>query len=140
MKRLSWTELFQEKAHAESIDKADLLYLDDLLYNLWALGRNIILVWAPHGKGIDLIVVPYYAIGETIGGRGGTQTQADREHPRRRSDAFLEAIVSGPKHISSDRLQKTANLFNTTPRHIDLPFAPGDTEIPAARSRWPCRW
>ena len=120
MKRLSWTELFQEKAHAETINKADLLYLDDLLYDLWALGRNIILVWATGKKGIDLLVIPYFAIGETIAGAGW-------QHSHNRADAVLEKIVSGPKHVSSDRLQETAKLFNTSPRHFDLPFTPGDT-------------
>ena len=127
MKRLSWTELFQEKAHTEAINKADLIYLDDLLYDLWALGRNIILVWAPRDKGIDLLVIPYYTIGETLAGHGVSHTDSDRQHPRKRLDFFLEKIVAGPKHISHDRLQETARLLNATPRQIDLPFTPGDT-------------
>jgi hypothetical protein len=127
MKRHSWTELFQEKAHTETINTADLCYLDDLLYDLWALGRNIILVWAPREKGIDLLVIPYYAISETIAGHRPPHTDGDRKHPQKRIDSFLEKIVAGPKHVSLDRLQETAKLLNATARHIDLPFTPGDT-------------
>ena len=127
MKRLSWTELFQEKATMTTVNKKDLFYLDDLLYELWALGRNIILVWAPQNKGIDLLMVPHYAIGEAIAGGDFSLTDGGRKHSQRRVDSFLEKIVAGPKHVSADRLQETAKRLNTPPLHIDLPFTPGDT-------------
>ena len=118
MKRLSWTELFQDKTNAEAVNRADLLFLDDLLYECWALGRNIILVWSPCHKGIDLIVIPYHAIGQAI---------AASPHSRTRSDTLLEKVVSGPKQVSAENLKATAVLLNTAPRHVDLPFTPGDT-------------
>ena len=129
MKRLSWTELFQEKATAETINKTDLSYLDDLLYDLWALGRNIILVWTPltRGKGIELLVVPYHAIGEALADRRSSASNGKWRPFQERKYSRLEKIVAGPKHVPPDRLQETAKLFNTTPLKIDLPFAPGDT-------------
>ena len=126
MKRLSWTEMFQEKAQAETINRADLLYLDDLLYDLWSLGRNIILVWTPCHNGIDLLVIPYYTIGEAIASRSAAKTDTERKDYHSPVDDFLERIVSGPKHVSAKQLQETAKLFNTPLKHFDLPFTPGD--------------
>ena len=127
MRRLSWTELFPKQARAETVNRQHLSYLDDLLYDLWALGRNVILVWAHQDKGIDLLVIPYYAIGETMAGSDFTDSNRQGSQSKPQNDAFLEKIVSGPKHIPSDLLAKAARFFDTTPHHIDLPFTPGDT-------------
>lgn len=120
MKRLSWTQLFQAKETGTGVAQADLFHLDDILYELWALGRNIILVWAPCDKGMDLLVTPHYTIGEAI-----TETQPGHGEDKNGLKSFLHQIVSGPKMISRQRLGQAARLLDTTPRHVALPFTPG---------------
>ena len=36
--------------------------LNRSLHALWKLGRNVILVWAPYETGIEVLVLPNYAI------------------------------------------------------------------------------
>ncbi len=129
MKRLSWTELFTKKTQAATFNKVDLSLLDDLLYDVWALGRNIILVWTPNGKGLDLLVVPYEAIGEKLTGLGAKRLGENHAQPRTpdNAGAFMEKIVSGPKHVSRKLLAETAGLLGARPVSIELPFMPGDT-------------
>ena len=121
MKRLSWTQLFQAKEKKEGVAQADIFLMDDLLYDLWALGRNIILVWAPCNKGMDLLVIPHYAVGEIISDTKRSSGDGDSGFK-----TYLHKIVSGPKMIPNERLEHAARLLNTRPLHIDLPFTPGE--------------
>jgi hypothetical protein len=123
MKRHSWTHLFQEKEPDAAVNQADLFYLDDMLYDIWDLGRNTILVWAPCNNGIDLLVIPHYTIGELIAER----RFAARESRQLRIYPLLQKIVAGPKRVATERLHKVAEMLNAEHRHIDLPFTPGET-------------
>lgn len=92
-----------------------------MLYDLWALGRNIILVLAPHNQGIDLLVIPHYVIGEAIADHDPTgKTGENGVRP------FLKKIVAGSKMVAPDRLQRAAEMLHAEPRHVELPFAPGE--------------
>ncbi len=64
--RMSWTDTFQNEAGGTILNKEYLFLLDDILYGLWALGRNVILLCAPHGKAIEVLVVPHYLIADTM--------------------------------------------------------------------------
>ncbi len=113
--------MFQAKETGNGVAQADLFHMDDLLYDLWALGRNIILVWAPCYKGMDLLVIPHYAIGEVI-----TDTKLSSGDGESGLKTFLQKIVSGPKKISGEKLEHAARLLHASPLHIDLPFTPGE--------------
>ncbi len=125
MKRFSWTQSFQEKEYGEAVKQEDLVYLDNLLYDLWALGRDIILVWTPCNKGLKLLVIPHYKIGEAIADHDPTHDNGEKENREKRIRPFIQEIVAGPKMVSLDRLLHTADLLNAKPRYVELPFTPG---------------
>ncbi len=93
MKRASWTETFIENEAAESGNERPnamhLVALDEALHNLWALGRNIILVWAADRQGLDVLVIPHYMIVEFAdGSRNNDPAIANSNH-------YVESLITG---------------------------------------------
>ena len=41
--------------------------LDSELHKVWALGRNLILVWTAKGRGMQVLVIPHYSISDLAG-------------------------------------------------------------------------
>lgn len=116
-KRMSWTDAFQEEAGGAHINKEYLFLLDDLFYGLWALGRNILLVWAPNGQDIEVLVVPHYLITEVP---ASSSAEGSSE-----AEALIQEVVSGPKMVSLDQMHRVGHLLNCVPERIELPFVPG---------------
>ncbi len=102
----------------ESIPR-QLVSLDAALHELWKLGRNIILVWAPRERGIEVIVLPHYAVADIA----AEQAQADNLPSG--TPTFVEEVVAGPKHVSLERLAEISRVLRAPTRHIDQPFVPG---------------
>ena len=50
----------------EGVDQSHIEALDKALHNEWGLGRNIVLVWVPCVKGMDVLIIPHYTISEYI--------------------------------------------------------------------------
>lgn len=126
MKRASWTETFIEhEAAADASERPNathLAVLDDALHNLWALGRNIILVWAADLQGIDVLVIPHYMIVEFAEGNRADQPNdpviAD-------SSRYVESLISGKKEVTKQELCTISQQFGHTAHRIELPFQPG---------------
>jgi hypothetical protein len=126
MKRASWTEAFIENETArgakEVPDVIHLSALDNALHDLWALGRNIILVWAANPRGIDVLVIPHYMIVEFAesnrDNRNGAPVIAD-------SYRYVESLITGKKKVTQQELATISQQFGHTPTHIELPFQPG---------------
>jgi len=126
MKRASWTETFIELEAAASASERQnathLAVLDDALHNLWALGRNIILVWAADLQGIDVLVIPHYMIVEFAEGNRADQHNdpviADSSH-------YVESLISGEKKVTKQELGSISQQFGHTAHRIELPFQPG---------------
>lgn len=126
MKRASWTETFVENEAADGAkelpDVAYLSALDNALHNLWALGRNIILVWAADLRGIDVLVIPHYMIVEF----------AESNRDNQNSDSvivdsyrYVESLITGKKQVTQQELATISQQFGHTPTRIELPFEPG---------------
>ena len=126
MKRLSWTDAFQDGEDAAPIQKEHLFYLDDMFYHLWALGRNIILVWAACDRGIEVIVIPHYLVAEIAANGGAANSNGDG----RQKERFLQQLVAGPKQVDPDALHRIGNRLDCRPEKIELPFLP-EQDLPA---------
>lgn len=107
------------------LPKEHLLYLDDILYDLWALGKNIILAWTPVASGIKVIVVPHYTIGEAI-----TQKQLPVDNDvspniDKEIKQVIQKTVTGSKRVSHEALLQISELVKRKAQEFRLPYEPG---------------
>jgi len=124
MKRFSWTQQFQEKEAAGQANREHLFHLDEILYDFWQLGRNIILVWSPCEQGMLLLVVPHFAIAETVYD-ATPQENGPKGSLLRPVDPLLHDLVASPKMVAIEHLQDAAAHLGARVRHVKLPFSPG---------------
>ena len=96
-----------------------------MLHELWRLGRNIILCWAPRERGIDVLVIPFHLIAEVASGPGEAPRKA-ASGSRFMSEDYFEKLISGPKQVTTKKLAQIGRKLNHKPHHIDLPFVAGD--------------
>ncbi|MDQ6982508.1 MAG: hypothetical protein Q9M08_05850 [Mariprofundus sp.] len=132
-KRRSWLDQCRVDTEApkiklpEHVVRINSGMLDDKLYDLWHLGRDIILAWTPDKTGIELVVVPHYLIAEVV----TSHHMEDAMEGHRLDERGMELILTGSKLVSQERIQEISTLFDTTPVRIKLPFIPGkELELP----------
>ncbi len=98
--------------------------LDQELHKVWALGRNLILVWTAKGRGMEVLVIPHYTISEHA-----TTASADAEaagpsalglKPR----SFIEEVIASPKQVTKEGIDYLAKMTGYDPVEIELPFVP----------------
>lgn len=105
-------------------ERGNLMTLERNLLDAWALGANSIISWAPHPKGVALLVVPHYALAEY------TATPAGGDMPWRPSEKFITELISGSGHLTIEQLGKVARLLAVEPMIVSLrdPLSGGDKE------------
>ncbi len=99
--------------------------LDREVHKLWGLGRNLILVWTPLERGIQMLVIPHYTISE--------HAQKAREEMENygssalglKPTSFIEDVIANPKHVTTDGIRHLAQLMDYEPVEVPLPFSPG---------------
>jgi hypothetical protein len=121
----SYLDALSSITHEMSLrDRSNLIHLDRCLHSLWGLGENVVLNWCPRESGIDLLVVPHYAIARysssEMEGRDGTP------------ESFLRALLSGRRQLEPDRLDKVARLLNIEVTHLDLQHPLAESEAQQA--------
>jgi len=124
------------QAHESDVDENHIALLDKALHAQWGLGRNLILVWSPREKGIDLLVIPHYALSEYVSKANNKDNDltglVDDPYGRsRRSESVIEGVISGAKHVDADEMKHLGKLLGYDSTSIDLPFSPGK-DIPYA--------
>ncbi|MAO54559.1 MAG: hypothetical protein CMM61_02525 [Rhodospirillaceae bacterium] len=92
--------------------------LDTELHRLWGLGRNIILAWTPAGKGVRVLVIPHYILGEMA-----ARTAIDSETED--SLQFVDEVIAGHTLADDEGFDTIAKYFGYEPRLIELSFVPG---------------
>ena len=125
MKRFSWTALFLDEKQGETFRKEYLFHLDDILYECWALGKNIILGWSPDHHGIHLLVGPHYVIGEAVAMKEIAGPPGETADPDTDIEKMLQGLLAGSKMVSIEELRRIGNRLQCAPRHIQLTYTPG---------------
>lgn len=93
--------------------RSNLVDLEKSLHQHWSLGQNNILSWAPHERGLLILVVPHYAIADyTAVGLGG---QAPKISAR-----FITELISGDRQLSRQQIEKVARLLEVEPKFVTL--------------------
>ena len=118
----------------EGVDRSHIMSLEKALHGEWKLGRNIVLVWVPCVKGMDVLIIPHYRLSEFI-----TATDHEANSPSSKLDnldslarqptEIIEDVIAGSKKRDHRELSHLSKLLGYTSQHIDLPFTPGE-EVP----------
>ncbi len=99
--------------------------LEKELHGLWGLGRNLILVWTPLEKAIEVLVIPHYTISEHAQRAAEEAELYGNSALGLRATSFLEDVISNPKHVTSDGLDHLAKQMDCQKSTVALPFNPG---------------
>jgi hypothetical protein len=116
---------------ADGADADKIAVLDQALHALWALGRNVVLVWTPSGRGIDVLVIPHYAILDSYGKASLGDVSGDpfdyfaADFSDGRPKSFIEDVISAPKLVARNQLTHIAGVLGFEPQHVPLSFVPG---------------
>jgi len=104
--------------------------VDKALHRMWALGRNLVLVWSPRAGGMDVLVVQHYVLSEVaaaeVAGQDVVPGLDDPDDRSRRSKSMIEGVIARPKIVSRDEMDRLAKLLKTEVQTIELPFTPGE--------------
>lgn len=108
-------------ANADEMDlrqRGNLIELNRRLHEQWSLGKNFVLGWTPKGPGIQLLVVPHYAIADYA--IGSESLPADATLDQSDPHAFVTRLMSGDRLFSARQLQNAAKLLSVEPVMIKL--------------------
>lgn len=108
----SFLDALSSITHEMSLsERSNLIYLDKCLHEQWGLGQNVLLSWCPRDDGIDVLVVPHYAIA------GYT---ADSDGDFGVSESFFQSLLSGRRQLDPQQLEKVARLLRIEVTHLRL--------------------
>jgi hypothetical protein len=97
-------------------ERSNLIFLDRCLHENWGLGENVILNWCPHGDGVDLLVVPHYAVAGYTSGDSSARLRG-LSGPKQE---FFQGLLSGRRCLSPAQLAKVARLLGIEVTHVSL--------------------
>ena len=106
----------QGGAAAEAISivqRGNLKALEQTLRKQWRLGQNIVLCWSPDERGMLVILVPHYFLGNYCAQPGGSAGANDNE-------AFVRELISGKRQKTRDELFSIAQRLDISPTFIKL--------------------
>lgn len=97
--------------------RSNLLELDRQFYAHWNLGQNLVLAWSPTPDGVQLLVVPHYAVASY-----GTGTQPPGADPRGETPAhqFIMHLLSGARQFSARQMHNATRLLGVEPVSVHL--------------------
>lgn len=94
------------------VQRGNLKALEKALRKQWRLGQNIVLCWSADARGVLVIMVPHYFLGNYCARREGG-AGADNE-------AFVRQLVSGTRRKSREELFAIAKRLDVAPGFIKL--------------------
>ena len=94
--------------------RSNLIHLERRLNELWSLGANSILSWAPVDEGVMVLIVPHYALAEYTAPNSNSQVS------QKVSEHFLIDLISGKRQLKPEQMQKVARLLEIEPTLILL--------------------
>ncbi len=106
--------------------------LDRELHRLWGLGRNLILVWAAKGAGMEVLVIPHYSINDFDRQSRDEAEAAGSSALGLKPVNFMEEVIANPKQVTPGGLAHLSALTGYDPVEIKLPYVPGTDLSPEA--------
>jgi len=103
--------------------RSRLARLDRELCAIWNLGDNVLLAWAHAGDELLFLAVRHYAIPESIHAGDGAPSA------RKDSLRFVNDLVSGPKRLRPEELERACRAFDCEPMRIRAELPPDDDRV-----------
>ena len=105
----------QESPEAISIvQRGNLKTLEQTLRRQWRLGQNIVLCWSADERGLLVIFVPHYFLGNyCASGDAANMVGEDNE-------AFVRKLISGRRRKTREQLFKISERLDVAPTFINL--------------------
>jgi hypothetical protein len=106
-----------ERAAPDSISivqRGNLKTLEKTLRRQWRLGQNIVLCWSADERGLLVIFVPHYFLGNyCAGGEAGAVQELGNE-------AFIRKLISGTRRKTREELFKVSERLDVAPTFVKL--------------------
>ena len=112
-----WGDLNNDLDTLSLAERSTIVELDRHLHAQWDLGRNFILGWYPHGKGIDLLIVPHYTVAEYA--LATRDNHADTITGHEAAD-FVMGMLGRKRQLDERKMRNASKLLNTDPVNIIL--------------------
>ena len=93
--------------------RSNLVEIEKSLHRYWSLGQNNILSWAALDDGLQILVVPHYAIAEYT-------SVSDEQQVPKVSPRFITELISGDRQLTLSQMRKVARLLDVEPVVISL--------------------
>jgi hypothetical protein len=107
-----------ETANAISIvQRGNLKALETTLRRQWRMGQNIVLCWSSDERGLLVILVPHYFLGNYC---AAVDTTADES---RDNESFIRSLISGERRKTREELFSVSKRLDVSPTFIKLDSA-----------------
>jgi len=99
------------------VQRGNLKALETTLRRQWRMGQNIVLCWSSDERGLLVIFVPHYFLGNYCAA-GDTETDESRDN-----EAFIRELISGQRRKTRDELFAVSERLKVAPTFIKLSTA-----------------
>jgi len=99
--------------------RGSLVDLDRQLYGQWNLGQNLVLAWSPVPGGLQMLVVPHYA----VAGYGAGVAPAEDPRAENPAHQFIMHLLSGSRQFTARQMANATRLLGVEPVTITLRHA-----------------
>lgn len=96
------------------VQRGNLKSLEATLRKQWRMGQNIVLCWSADERGLLVIFVPHYFLGNYCASEG-VQTAGGRDN-----EAFIRQLISGKRRKSREDLFAISERLDISPTFIKL--------------------
>jgi hypothetical protein len=96
------------------VQRGNLKTLEQTLRRQWRLGQNIVLCWSADERGVLVIFVPHYFLGNYCAGAEAATMQGED------NEAFVRKLISGRRRKTREQLFKISERLDIAPTFIKL--------------------
>ncbi|MEP6391778.1 MAG: hypothetical protein ABJ056_17815 [Halioglobus sp.] len=96
------------------VQRGNIKLLEATLRKQWRLGQNIVLCWSPDERGMLVIFVPHYYLGNYC---AETDASGEKSHENER---FVQQLISGERCKGRDELFDIAKRLRVSPTFVKL--------------------
>lgn len=100
-----------ERQAISIVQRGNLKTLEQALRRQWRMGQNIVLCWSADDRGVLVILVPHYFLGNYC---------ATEEASNAGNEAFVQQLISGDRRKSRDEMFSIAARLDIAPTFIRL--------------------